>query len=51
MSRHSLFAASNVAGKRRPSQSNLKEISPEYSFGKTVAEAEAPILRSHDAKS
>ena len=29
---------------RRPTQSILKEISPEYSFGRTDAEAETPIL-------
>ena len=36
---------------RRSSQSILKEISPEYSLGKTDAEAEAPILWLPDAKS
>ena len=29
---------------RRSNQSMLKKISPEYSFGRTDAEAEAPIL-------
>ena len=32
-------------------QSILKEINPEYSFGRTDAEAEAPILWPPDAKS
>ena len=36
---------------RRSSQSTLKEISPKYSFGRTVAEAETPILWPPDAKS
>jgi len=35
---------------RRSNQSILKEISPEYSLGSTDAEAEAPILWSHDVK-
>ena len=36
---------------RRSEQSILKEINPEYSFGRTDAEAEAPILWPPDAKS
>ena len=32
-------------------QSILKEINPEYSFGRTDAEADAPILSSPDVKS
>ena len=36
---------------RRFNQSILKEISPEYSFGRTDAEAETPILWPPDAKS
>ena len=36
---------------RRSNQSILKEISPEYSLGKTDAEAEAPILWPPDVKS
>ena len=36
---------------RRPTQSILKEISPEYSFGRTDAEAETPVLWLPDAKS
>ena len=37
---------------RRSNQSILKEISPEYSFiGRTVAEAETPILWPPDVKS
>ena len=35
---------------RRSSQSLLKEISPEYSFGRTDAEAETPIFWPPDAK-
>ena len=35
---------------RRSNQSILKEISPEYSFGRTDAEAETPILWPPDAK-
>ena len=35
---------------RRSNQSILKEISPEYSFGRTDAEAEVPILWPPDAK-
>ena len=35
---------------RRPNQSILKEISPEYSMGRTDAEAETPILWPPDAK-
>ena len=35
---------------RRANQSILKEISPEYSIGRTDAEAETPILWSPDAK-
>ena len=35
---------------RRSNQSILKEISPEYSLGRTNAEAETPILRPPDAK-
>ena len=35
----------------RSNQLVLKEISPEYSFGRTDAEAEAPILWPPDAKS
>ena len=35
---------------RRSSQSILKEISPEYFFGRTHAEAETPILWLPDAK-
>ena len=34
---------------RRANQSILKEISPEYSIGRTDAEAEAPIVWPHDA--
>ena len=36
---------------RRSNQSILKEVSPEYSFGRTDAEAEIPILRPPDVKS
>ena len=36
---------------RWSNQSILKEISPEYSFGRTDAEAETPILWPPDAKS
>ena len=37
---------------RRPNQSILKEINPEYSFiGRTDAEAEAPKLWPPDVKS
>ena len=36
---------------RRSNQSILKEINLEYSFGRTDAEAEAPILWPPDAKS
>ena len=36
---------------RRSNQSILKEINPEYSIGKTDAEAEALILWPPDAKS
>ena len=36
---------------RRSNQSILKEISSEYSFGRTDAEAETPILWPPDAKS
>ena len=36
---------------RRSNQSVLKEISPEYSIGRTDAKAEAPILWPPDAKS
>ena len=36
---------------RRSKQSILKEISPKYSFGRTVAEAETPILWPPDVKS
>ena len=36
---------------RRGNQSILKEISPDYSFGRTDAEAETPILWPPDAKS
>ena len=35
---------------RRPSQSILNEITPEYSFGRTDAEAETPILWPPDVK-
>ena len=35
---------------RRSSQSILKEISPEYSIGRTDAEAETPILWPLDEK-
>ena len=35
---------------RRSDQSILKEISPEYSIGRTDAEAEAVIFWLHDAK-
>ena len=35
---------------RRSKQSNLKEISPEYSLEGLMAEAEAPILWPPDAK-
>ena len=35
---------------RRSNQSILKEINPEYSFGRTDAEAETPILWPPDAK-
>ena len=35
---------------RRPNQSILKEINPEYSFGWTDVEAEAPILWPPDSK-
>ena len=36
---------------RRSNQSTLKEINPEYSLGRTDAEAETPILWSPHAKS
>ena len=36
---------------RRSNQSVLKEINPEYSFGRSDAGAEAPMLWSRDAKS
>ena len=36
---------------RISNKSNLKEINPEYSFGRTNAEAEAPILWPLDEKS
>ena len=35
---------------RRPNQSILKEINPEYSLGRTDAEAETPILWPPDVK-
>ena len=35
---------------KRSTQSILKEISPEYSFGRTDAETETPILLPPDAK-
>ena len=35
---------------RKSNQSILKKISPEYSFGRTDAEAESPILWPPDAK-
>ena len=35
---------------RRSNQSILKEVGPEYSFGRTDAEAETPILWPPDAK-
>ena len=35
---------------RRPNKSILKEINPEYSLGRTDAEAETPILWPPDAK-
>ena len=35
---------------RRPNQSILKEISPEYSIGRTDAEAESPIVWPPDVK-
>ena len=36
---------------KRSNQSIVKEISPEYSFGRTDAEAEAPIFWPPDMKS
>ena len=36
---------------RRSNQSVLKEIIPEYSLGRSVAETKAPILWPSDAKS
>ena len=36
---------------RRSNQSTLKEINPEYSLGRTDAEAEAPIFWPPDTKS
>ena len=36
---------------RRPNQFILKEITPEYSFGRTDAEAEIPKLWLSDVKS
>ena len=36
---------------RRSNQSILKEINPEYSFGRTDAGAEAPIFWPPDMKS
>ena len=36
---------------RRPNESILKEISPEYLIGRTDVEAEAPIFWPPDAKS
>ena len=36
---------------RRSNQSILKEINPEYSFGRTDAEAKAPVLWPADVKS
>ena len=35
---------------RRSNESILKEVSPEYSLGRTDSEAEAPILLSPDSK-
>ena len=35
----------------RSNQSILKEINPEYSFGRTDAEAKAPVLWPPDVKS
>ena len=35
----------------RSNQSILKEINPEYSFGRTDTEAEAPILQPPDSES
>ena len=35
----------------RSSQSILKEVNPEYSFGRTDTEAEAPVLWPPDEKS
>ena len=35
---------------RRSNQSIVKEVSPEYSFGRTDAEAETPILWPPDVK-
>ena len=36
---------------RRSNESILKEVSPEYSLGRTDSEAEAPILWPPDVKS
>ena len=36
---------------KRSNQSVLKEINPEYSLGRSVAETKAPILWPSDAKS
>ena len=36
---------------KRSNQSIPKEINPEYSFGRTDAEAEAPVLWKPDVKS
>ena len=35
---------------RRSNQSMLKEISPDYSFGRTEAEAETSVFWPHDGK-
>ena len=40
-----------VSWTARPNQSILKEIKPEYSFGRTDAEAEIPKLWLSDVKS
>ena len=39
-----------VSSTAKSDQSILKEINPEYSFGRTDAEAETPILWPPDAK-
>ena len=51
MKLHLLEDLSSSWTARRSNHSILKEINPEYSLGRTVTEAEAPILWPPDAKS